>query len=67
MDKNPAWARFVVQNEQTNLFDAQHFESNYQFEHPRPGKAPSNLKIYEAHVGMSSVHGRVATYREFAD
>jgi len=40
MDRNPAWARYVVQNNETHLFDAEHFESSYEFVHPRPGKAP---------------------------
>ena len=59
MDRNPAWARFVVQNKDTHLFDAVHFDSTYQFQNPRVGKVPKDLKIYEAHVGMSTEHGRV--------
>ena len=66
MDRNPAWARYVVQNDK-NLFDAVHFESKYEFRHERVGQVPKDLKIYEAHVGMSTEHGRVAQYREFAD
>lgn len=38
----------------------------YTFKHPQPSK-PSAPRIYEAHVGMSSVEPRVATYTEFAD
>ena len=67
MDRNPAWARFVVQNNDTQLFDAVHFDSTYEFMNQRPGKVPKNIKIYEAHVGMSTEHGRVTQYREFAD
>ena len=66
MDRNPAWVRYVVQNDQ-RLFDAVHFESKYEFQNERVGQAPKDLKIYEAHVGMSTEHGRVAQYREFAD
>lgn len=60
MDRNPAWARYVVQNDHTRLFDAVHFESSYEYQNERPGKVPEDLKIYEAHVGMSTEHGRVA-------
>lgn len=68
MDRNPAWARYVVQND-SKLFDGVHYapEQPYVFKNARPGKAPKDLKIYEAHVGMSSEHGRVTSYREFAD
>ncbi|KAI5063174.1 hypothetical protein GOP47_0021721 [Adiantum capillus-veneris] len=38
----------------------------YEFKHPPPSK-PLTPRIYEAHVGMSSVEPRVATYTEFAD
>jgi 1,4-alpha-glucan branching enzyme len=31
-----------------------------------PDPAAAGLRIYEAHVGMASAEGRVATYREFA-
>jgi 1,4-alpha-glucan branching enzyme len=44
-----------------------HPQVPYVFQHQRIMKEPHGLKIYEAHVGMSSVHGRVAQYREFAD
>lgn len=36
----------------------------YQFQHPRPPR-PASLRIYEAHVGMSSQEERVASYTEF--
>lgn len=34
---------------------------------PDPSKNEHGLKIYESHVGMSSVEEKVNTYREFAD
>lgn len=40
--------------------------SPYKFQHAKV-KAPRNLKIYEAHVGISSAEGRVADYDYFAD
>jgi 1,4-alpha-glucan branching enzyme len=38
----------------------------YEFKHPKVN-APTNMKIYEAHVGISSAEGRVADYNYFAD
>ncbi|CDK29090.1 unnamed protein product [Kuraishia capsulata CBS 1993] len=37
----------------------------YQFKNPRP-KEPQSLKIYEAHVGISTPEPRIGTYLEFA-
>lgn len=54
-------------------------EGSFQYEHifydpPQPYKfkqskvnAPANMKIYEAHVGISSPEGKVADYDYFAD
>ncbi|OAX78912.1 1,4-alpha-glucan-branching enzyme, partial [Emergomyces africanus] len=39
-------------------------QDRYTFKHPRPPK-PARLRIYEAHVGISSPETRVATYKEF--
>lgn len=36
----------------------------YQFKHPRP-KKPTSVRVYEAHVGISTPEQRVATYKEF--
>lgn len=30
-------------------------------------KRPSSLKIYECHVGISSIEGKVNSYRDFAE
>ena len=59
----------MCQNSNSKLFDGVFFnpETKYVFQNSRIEKEPRSLKIYEAHVGMSSVHGRVAQYREFAD
>ena len=34
--------------------------------HPKPAR-PQSLKVYECHVGISSVDGKVNTYVDFAD
>ena len=36
----------------------------YHFKHPRP-KKPESVRVYEAHVGISTPEQRVATYKEF--
>lgn len=38
----------------------------YVFRHNRPSPSKS-LRVYEAHVGISSKHPKVNTYKEFAD
>ncbi|ESW99598.1 hypothetical protein KL918_001470 [Ogataea parapolymorpha] len=38
--------------------------TDYEFKHPRP-PLPQSLKIYEAHVGISTPEPRVGTYKEF--
>ena len=58
MDRNPAWATFVEQNKETNLYDGVFYnppeDQCYKFQNSRPKEKPRSLKIYETHVGMSS-------------
>ena len=71
MDRIPAYATRVVQEEGKITFIAEYWapEQAYQFKHPKPEIKPSKAgtRIYEAHVGMAQEEGRVATYREFAE
>jgi len=66
-DRIPAYARRVVQDNTTKIFNAQVWaplaphtwqNSNYR----RPPRAPL---VYEAHVGMAQEEGKVGTYGEF--
>ncbi|KAJ6922746.1 hypothetical protein NC652_016408 [Populus alba x Populus x berolinensis] len=41
-------------------------EEKYIFKHPQP-KRPKSLRIYEAHVGMSSTEPLINTYANFRD
>ena len=78
-ERIPAYARFVTQDERTQLFSAcvwaperEYVWRNKDFRHePEDASNVSRLKssplIYEAHVGMASEEGRVATYAEFRD
>ncbi|KAJ5152139.1 1-4-alpha-glucan-branching enzyme [Penicillium capsulatum] len=65
----PVWIKRVVQDLNVSpVYDAVFWnppaDQRYSFQHARP-KKPESLRIYEAHVGISSPETRVATYKEF--
>ena len=62
------WVKYAIQTEGNLEFRPIHWAppSSYQWKHPRPGK-PRSVRIYEAHVGISSPEGKVASYKYFAD
>jgi 1,4-alpha-glucan branching enzyme len=69
-DRIPTHARRVVQDMNTNIFNAQvwHPESPYTWLHDGPqGGMPSIPFVYEAHVGMAQEAARVGTYSEFRE
>ena len=71
-ERIPAYARYVVQDPETNLFCAQVYESKYKWRNAAPRaklQAPGAKTpfIYEAHVGMGGEEERVHTYAEFRD
>ena len=71
VDRISPWARRVVQESGNPLFDSVYWNppasEAYQWRHERPVLgADEGLKIYEAHVGMSSSEPRIASYLEFA-
>jgi 1,4-alpha-glucan branching enzyme len=65
----PAWARRVVQDERTLIFNAQVWkpESPYIWNHSRPASTDGPLLIYEAHVGMAQEAQGIGSFRQFAD
>lgn len=65
-ERIPAWAFRVVQDSKSLLFSAQVWcpEKQYKFKHTTPPK-PIHPLIYEAHVGMASEEGKVASFNEF--
>lgn len=71
IDRLPAWIKRVTQDLSVSpVYDAIFWnppqEEQYQFKHPRP-KKPESLRIYEAHVGISSPETKVATYKNFTE
>ncbi len=67
-DRIPAYARRVVQDPETLIFNAQIWlpETPYRWKHPHPAAPPAPC-IYEAHVGMAQQEPRIGTYAEFRD
>ncbi|PIL37307.1 ATP-binding cassette transporter [Ganoderma sinense ZZ0214-1] len=69
IERVPAWIQRVTQDlTMSPVYEARFWnppaEELYQFKHPRPSP-PSSLRIYEAHVGISTTEHRVGTYKEF--
>ena len=62
------WARYAVQFEERADYHAVHWSppEHYVWKHQRPGK-PKSIRIYEAHVGISSPEPKIASYTYFAD
>ncbi|XP_053552568.1 1,4-alpha-glucan-branching enzyme, partial [Bombina bombina] len=60
------WAKYVTQFEKNVVYDWVHWEPQhpYKRKHCHPEK-PKSLRIYEAHVGIASPEGKVASYKNF--
>jgi 1,4-alpha-glucan branching enzyme len=67
-DRNPVYITYLLQNTDNLLYDSVFWNppEKYQFKNEAPPK-PKSLRIYEAHVGMSSKEPKVNSYIEFAD
>ena len=63
----PAWARRVVQDSNTLIFNAQVWNPTemYNWVNPRFKRNTEAPIIYEAHIGMGGEEPRVHTYNEF--
>lgn len=68
-DRIPAYARRVVQDPQTLIFNAQVWYPSVPFAWKHEGFSflPDSLYIYEAHIGMAQEEEKIGTYREFAE
>lgn len=64
----PAWARYVVQDPETGVFDAVVWnpDNPYVWHDDTFALTDETPFIYEAHIGMSSDKPAVSTYLEFA-
>ncbi len=68
-ERLPAYARRVVQDEQTKVFSAQVWKplSPYQWRTPSFRRSQTAPRIYESHVGMAQDEARIGTYVEYRD
>lgn len=69
-ERIPAWARRVVQDEETKIFSAQVWDpaTPYVFKKKVFKFSPSEpLLIYECHIGMAQDAEKVGTYNEFRE
>ena len=69
IERVPAWIQRVTQDLNVSpVYDAVFWNpprsERYRFKNPRP-PYPTSVRIYEAHVGISSPETKVATYKEF--
>ena len=63
----PTWVKRVVQKlSESPTYDSVFWNppQKYHFRHARPQK-PESVRIYEAHVGISSPEPKITTYKEF--
>ncbi|RKP36917.1 glycoside hydrolase superfamily [Dimargaris cristalligena] len=68
-DRIPAWITRVTQDLNTSpVYDAVYWDppQPYVWKNPAPPR-PKSLRVYEAHVGISTPEPRVGTYNEFTD
>ncbi len=65
----PAWATRVVQDTNTNIFNAQVWipENPYLWKNPDFQRENEPALIYEAHIGMAGEEERVHNYNEFRE
>ncbi len=68
-ERIPAWARRVVQDENTKIFSAQVWapETPYKFKVKTFKPKTQPLMIYECHIGMATNQEKVGSYNEFRE
>jgi 1,4-alpha-glucan branching enzyme len=69
IERLPAWIKRVTQDLSVSpVYDARFWNppasETYTFKNKRPPQ-PASVRIYEAHVGISTAEMRVGTYKEF--
>ncbi|XP_077150188.1 1,4-alpha-glucan-branching enzyme isoform X1 [Ranitomeya variabilis] len=60
------WAKYVFQEEKKVVYDWVHWQpvDSYTCKYERP-RRPNSIRIYEAHVGIASPEGKIASYKNF--
>ncbi|XP_067897401.1 1,4-alpha-glucan-branching enzyme isoform X2 [Heterodontus francisci] len=60
------WARYVTREQNAFTYDWVHWDppERYVRKHPHPPR-PKSVRIYEAHVGIASPEGKIASYTNF--
>jgi 1,4-alpha-glucan branching enzyme len=68
-DRLPAYARRVVQDNNTKIFNGQVWipPCPYKWRNENYRRGPAAPLVYEAHVGMAQEEGKVGTYVEFRE
>ncbi|SNX82025.1 probable branching enzyme (be1) [Melanopsichium pennsylvanicum] len=69
IERLPAWILRVTQDLNVSpVYDARFWnppkEQRYTMKYPKPAK-PTNIKVYEAHVGIATPEARVGQFKEF--
>ncbi|XP_067849516.1 1,4-alpha-glucan-branching enzyme-like isoform X2 [Heptranchias perlo] len=60
------WARYVTKEQKALSYEWVHWDPprRYVRKYPHPPR-PKSVRIYEAHVGIASPEGRIASYKNF--
>lgn len=66
IERIPAWIKRAEYDASSNLYEGVFWnpQEQYIFKNVRPSK-PASLRIYEAHIGISSPEPKIASYAEF--
>ncbi|XP_059506063.1 1,4-alpha-glucan-branching enzyme isoform X2 [Stegostoma tigrinum] len=60
------WAQYVIREQNASTYDWVHWDppERYERKYPHPPR-PNSVRIYEAHVGIASPEGKIASYKNF--
>lgn len=65
------WAKYTVQNSETKLFESLYWDPaktyHWKYDWPILKESDESLRIYEAHIGISSEEYHIASYSHFKD
>jgi 1,4-alpha-glucan branching enzyme len=70
MERNPIWSHYLIQNKENMILENIFWnpEIKYKWKYPKKHmEKPKSLRIYEAHIGLSSFDPKINTYKEFAE